>query len=88
MKVIVNYPSALQPFKNDYPPSTAVSVVKADALAAFGLKEEQLPGNQQVVFFLFHGKQRIEDFNQPISAFAPNEHATAEFRLAREVIAG
>jgi hypothetical protein len=88
IKVNIKYPSAHEPFKHEYPPATPVSTPKADALTAFGLREETLPDGSQVLFFLFHGNTKIQDLTQLLSTFAPNTNATVEFRLAREIIAG
>ena len=71
----------------EFAPDRTVRQVKAFALDEFGVKEETLPDGNQIVFFMYFEKTKLENLDQPISAFAhPNDKVN--FRLAKEVIAG
>ena len=87
IEVKVVYPSAHGPAVKELLPSTTLHEVKDFALNEFGLAEETLPDGNKIVFFIYFASTRLENLDQPISAFAhPNDKVT--FRLAKEVIAG
>lgn len=87
IEVKVVYPSAHQPAVKDFAPETMLRQVKAFALDEFGVKEETLPDGTQIVFFMYFEQTKLENLDQPISAFThPNNKVN--FRLAKEVIAG
>jgi hypothetical protein len=85
--VRVVYPSAHHPAEKNFPPETTIGLIKQFALEFFGLKEEPIEGNQ-VVFFLFHGRNKIENLEQPLSSFVEGNSHHSEFRLAKEIVAG
>ena len=87
IEVKVVYPSAHRPAVKEFAPTATIREVKTFALSEFGLSEETVGGNQ-VVFFLFHGDDKIQDLDQPLSAFVKPPHRKVEFRLAKETIAG
>ncbi|MCR4403005.1 MAG: hypothetical protein NUW12_09555 [Firmicutes bacterium] len=90
VNVRVIYPSARKPAEREFSLRTPVCQVKAFALGEFGITEgadSQNPANQ-VVFFLFHGRTKVEDLNQPLSAFHKGNQQEMVFRLIREVIVG
>jgi hypothetical protein len=87
IEVKVVYPSAHKPAVKEFAPTATVRQVKAFALHEFGLAEESLPDGSTIVFFIYSGNTKLENLDQPISAFAhPNDKVN--FRLAKEVIAG
>ena len=86
--VKVTYPSAHNPAEGKFSSETTVGQIKAFALTEFNLKEETVDGNQ-IVFLLFHGKEKLENMNEEIGTLLKNPHQDdLEFRLAKEVIAG
>lgn len=88
IEVKITYPSAHHPAEGRFSPETTVGQIKKFALDEFHLKEETVDGNQ-IVFFLFHGKEKLENMNEEISTLLKNPHQDdLEFRLAKEVIAG
>jgi len=88
--VRVIYPSAAKPAERDFPLAAPVRDVKQFALVEFGLTEGPDPENasNQVVFFLHHDRTKIENLDQPISAFRQGNQQQVTFRLIREVIVG
>lgn len=85
--VKVIYPSAHGPAEQEFAPSATLRQVKAFALNAFGLTEETEGGNQ-IVFFLYLDRTKIENLDQPLSAVVEKHNNKVTFRLAKEVIAG
>jgi hypothetical protein len=84
--VKVVYPSGHHPAEKDFPPETLLQEVKQFAVTFFGLQEGP-DGQNQIVFFLYHKDDKIENLGQPLSAIADG-HKNVNFRLAKEVIAG
>lgn len=87
IEVKVVYPSAHGPAVKEFPPTATLREVKAFALAEFGLREETVNGNQ-IVFFLFHGNDKLENLDQPLSSFVKPTDRKLNLRLAKETIAG
>ncbi len=85
--VKVVYPSAHKPAEGEFAPATPLRQVKVFALDAFGLKEGTVDGNQ-VVFFLFHDRTKLENLDQPLSTLVEEHQHNVTLRLAKEVIAG
>jgi hypothetical protein len=86
-EVVVSYAGGRHgPWKHEYPGTTALSVVRSDALTHFGVADIAEGGNQ-VVFRLYHGGDRIDDLNQTVGDVGPG-HGALALRLVREVIAG
>ncbi len=90
VEVRVIYPSARKPAERDFALAVAVREVKLFALREFGLMEGPDPGNSanQVVFFLYHDRTKIENLDQPLSTFREGNEEEMTFRLVREVIVG
>jgi hypothetical protein len=86
IEVKVVYPSAHGPAIGSFAPETPVREIKTFALTEFGLKEETMDANQ-IIFFLFNDRTKIENLDQPLSTFALPS-GKAQFRLAKETIAG
>jgi hypothetical protein len=87
VEVKVVYPSAHRPAEGEFAEETTIRQVKNFALNEFGLKEETVDGNQ-IVFFLFKDREKIDNLDQPLGAFVSRPHDKVTFRLAKEVIAG
>jgi hypothetical protein len=85
--VRIVYPSAHKPAEKKFSPETTIRQVKDFALDAFGLKEGPVDGNQ-VVFFLFHDRTKLENLDQPLSALVEKNQHNVTLRLAKEVVAG
>ncbi len=86
-EVVVSFAGGrLGPWKNVYPETTTLSVVRSDAMTHFGVADSADGGNQ-VVFRLYHGGDRLDDLNQIVGQIGHGEGALA-MRLVREVIAG
>ncbi|MGH7146422.1 MAG: hypothetical protein ACREIJ_00765 [Nitrospiraceae bacterium] len=87
IEVKVVYPSAHQPAVGSFTPETLIRQIKQFALSEFGLQEQPVDGNQ-IVFFLFHERTKIENLDQPLSTFVQHGQHKVQFRLVKEVIAG
>ncbi len=87
IEVKVVYPSAHRPAVKDFTPDTTIRQVKEFALNEFKLKEETVDNNQ-IVFFLYLDRTKIENLDQPLSAVVHKPNDKASFRLAKEIIAG
>lgn len=87
IEVKVVYPSAHGPAVKEFAPTATLREVKAFALTEFGLREETVNGNQ-VVFFLFHDHDKLENLDQPLSSIVQPPDRKVNFRLAKETIAG
>lgn len=88
IEVQVVYPSAHGPVRSEFPPTATVREVKEFALREFNLREDVVGGNQ-IVFFLFFDRQKLEDLNATLGSFLHDSHQRKlNFRLAKEIIAG
>jgi hypothetical protein len=87
IEVKVVYPSAHGPAEKEFAPEATIRQVKDFALTEFGLKEETVDGNQ-IVFFLFKDRTKIENLDQTLDAVVDKPNNKVTFRLAKEVIAG
>jgi hypothetical protein len=87
LRVKVVYPSAHAPAEKEFPRSATLREVKQFALDAFGLKEGNVDG-QQVVFFLYFHHKKLENLDELLGTIVPEHEHEANFRLAKEVIAG
>lgn len=90
VNVKVIYPSAKKPAEGEFPLQAPVREVKEFAMKEFGLTEGPDPDNSanQIVYFLFHDRTKIENLEQPLSALRHGDHREMTFRLVREVIVG
>jgi hypothetical protein len=69
ISVQVHYIAATKPFKGEYDPETKLSVVKADALNFFELREEQTK-----VYKLFYQKTELTNLDETIGTVAGGKH--------------
>lgn len=86
IEVKIVYPSGHHPAEKQFARESTLREVKGFALEFFRLQEMQ-DGNNQIVFFLYLGDDKLDDLNQQLSALA-NGRKKLNFRLAKEVIAG
>jgi hypothetical protein len=82
IRVSVHYIAASKPFKIAVEPATTVGTIKADALKAFGLKEDQTK-----VYKLFHDRTELVDLNQPIGQVA-GHHKEVKLTLEEFLVQG
>jgi hypothetical protein len=82
IRVIVEYIAASKPFKIAVEPTTTVGTIKAEALDAFGLKEDKTKG-----YKLFHNRTELVDLNQQIGQVA-GHHKEVKLELEEYLIQG
>ena len=87
IEVKIVYPSAQGPAVKEFGPDATLRQVKDFALDEFGLKEETVDGNQ-IVFFMFFERTKLENLDQTLGAVAHKPNDKVTLRLAKEVIAG
>lgn len=87
IEVKIVYPSAHGPAVGSFAPETPIREIKTFSLKEFGLMEETMDANQ-IIFFLFHERTKIENLDQPLATFVIPPGHKAHFRLAKETIAG
>jgi hypothetical protein len=88
LKVVVHYAAAAKPFKDDdVDRSETVGHFKARVLEAFGLVDGATQDGKQVVYFLQHGDQRLEDMSQMLGAVAGDKHEL-QLNLVQQVTQG
>ena len=87
LKVIVNYPAAKGPYKQDPAnPSETLAVLKAAVLTAFGLTEGQVNGSTYT-YTLYHDKTPLENLSETIGQLIGNA-ATLTLKLSQQVTQG
>ena len=87
VKVIVHYPPAAGPFKDEAHRSETIGHFKPRVLTAFGLVEGQLPDGNTVTYTLFHHKDPLENANQTLDELA-GEHKELTLKLAQQITQG
>ena len=86
-EVVVSYAGGRQgPWRHEYPGTTALSTVRADAMNHFAVADSAEGGNQ-VVFRLYQRGDRLDVLNQTVGEIGP-QHGALALRLVRAVIAG
>ena len=86
-KVIVNYPAAKGPYKQDnVSPSETLATLKAIVLNAFGLTEGQVNGSTYT-YTLYHDKTPLENLSETIGQVIGNA-ATLTLKLSQQVTQG
>lgn len=87
IKVVVSFAGGRKgPFQHEYAGSTTAGVVRTAAMTYFGVADSS-DGTGQVIYRLYHGSDKVEDFSLPVEALRSGEGALA-LRLVREVVAG
>ena len=88
VRIQVHYIGAGKPFIDDAAArSETVGELKARVLAVFGLAEGATPEGNQVLYHLYHEKQRLDDLSQTLGELA-GDHHDLNLKLAQEVIQG
>jgi hypothetical protein len=87
LKVIVNYPAAKGPYKQDNAsPGETLATLKAIVLNAFGLTEGQVNGSTYT-YTLYHDKTPLENLTETIGQLIGNA-ATLTLKLSQQVTQG
>ena len=88
LKVIVHYPAATKPFKDDSISRTeTVGEFKDRVLDTFGLNEGQSPEGNIATFTLHYKKMELANFNQSLGEIAGDKN-TLNFQLAQQITQG
>jgi hypothetical protein len=88
LRVIVHFPAAAQPFKDDNADrAETIGHLKSRVLAAFGLVEGQTADGNVLAFTLYHDKQPLEDPNTTLGTVAGDEK-TLQLKLAQQLTQG
>jgi hypothetical protein len=75
------------PWKQTYLNDTQLGPVREDAMSHFQVADSTDAGGNQILFRLYHGRDRMDDLNQTVGDRAEGRPHLS-FRLVREVIAG
>ena len=87
VKVIVHYPPAAEPFKDEADRSETIGHFKPRVLTAFGLVEGPTPDGNTVTYTLYHHKDPLENVNQTLGELA-GEHKELTLKLAQQITQG
>lgn len=88
LKVIVHYPAATKPFKDDSISRTeTVGEFKDRVLDTFGLNEGQSPEGNIATFTLHYKKMELANLSQSLGEIAGDKN-TLEFKLAQQITQG
>src|SRR5439155_10121604 len=88
LKILVHYPAAEEPFKDDHAsPTETVGQLKVRVLAAFGLVEETTPEGNIVTYVLYHEKMALEDPGQTLDSLAADKKVL-QLKLAQQITQG
>jgi len=87
-KVVVHYPAAEEPFKDDHADGgETVGHLKARVLSHFGLVEGQTPEGNIVTYTLYEGKQPLEDPSVSLGQVA-GEKKVLQLKLSQQITQG
>ena len=81
IKVIVNFPAASNPFKQEFEPAETIGSVRTAAMQQFGVDE-----NPSTKYYLAHAGTKLED-SQTIGEVAGHAKAV-ELTLVKEIVSG
>jgi len=88
LRLTVHYPAAGEPFKDENADRTeTVGHLKARVLSEFGLVEGSNSDGNQVTYWLFHEKTRLEDLNQTLGSLA-GEKKVLQLKLSQQITQG
>lgn len=87
LNVMVHYPAAEQPFKNDVDATETVGDFKASVLKTFGLSEGQTPEGNIVSYTLYHHKTPLENPNQTMGELA-GDQKIVQLKLSQQITQG
>jgi hypothetical protein len=88
LNLSVTYPAAREPF-HDHQASRdePLGNLKGRVLVALGLEEGTSPDGTVTSYWLYHGKQALEDMTQTLGAIAGAAHAL-HLKLAQQIVQG
>jgi len=87
LHVVVHYPAAKEPFKDDNASlSETVGSLKARVLTAFGLSEGQ-QGNDVFTYTLYHHKTPLENLTETLGQVAGSQ-PTLQLKLSQQITQG
>lgn len=88
LKVIVTYPPAVKPFKDDEASrEETLSALKSRILNGFGVAEGSAPDGNQVTYHLYDGKTPLEDLTVTLGVIA-GDRPTLTLKLAQRLTQG
>lgn len=87
LHVVVHYPAAEEPFKDEAERTEMVGQLKARVLAAFGLVEGQLPDGNIAAYMLYDHKTPLENLNQTLGEIA-GEQKVLQLKLSQQITQG
>ena len=87
-RVMVHYPAAEEPFKDDAAnPDETVGELKARVLAAFGLSEGSTPDGNSTTYTLYHHKTALENPTQKLGEIA-GDQPVLQLQLVQQIVQG
>jgi hypothetical protein len=87
LQVMVHYPAAEQPFKDDVDAAETISQFKSRVLNAFGLAEGQTSEGNISSYSLYHHKTPLEDPNQSLGELA-GDQKILQLKLVQQITQG
>ena len=87
LQVVVHYPAAEEPFKDDAERSETIGQLKPRVLTAFGLVEGQTPDGNIVTYTLYHHKTPLENPNQTLGDLA-GDQKVLQLKLSQHITQG
>lgn len=87
LAVIVTYVAAKHPYEDKHAePTTTLQQVKAAVMDKFKVQESNT-GNEQVLFWLYSGSEKLQDLTRTLGALA-NGADKIELMLVQQIIYG
>lgn len=87
LHVVVHYPAAEEPFKDEAERTETVGQLKVRVLSAFGLVEGQLPDGNIAAYTLYDHKTPLENLNQTLGEIA-GEQKVLQLKLSQQITQG
>ena len=87
LKVVVHYPAAEEPFKDDVDATETLGQLKTQVLKAFNLTEGQLPDGNSASYTFYHGKDPLENMGLTVGDVA-GERKILQLNLSQQITQG
>lgn len=87
LQVMVHYPPAEHPFKDDADAAETIGQFKPRVLNAFGLTEGQTPEGNVISYTLYHHKTPLENPNQTLGELA-GDQKILQLKLSQQITQG
>lgn len=87
LQVIVHYPAAEEPFKDDADRNETIGQFKPRVLKAFGLVEGQTPDGNITTYTLYDHKTPLENPNQTLGDLAGHQKVL-QLKLSQQITQG